>query len=373
MYYYITDPEKLHRIIRRVSGHAGISDYGQVKISLTNPNASLTFPLIYADGVADREIRYEGKKSHLRIIMEPLDSKSGFYHIKKAVFGRREIKKTPTNLTSTVRYTIPVDVNSSIALYGRSVKAVCRIARMEREIRSTFQRFGYGIRDCTVGFYYNNRLNIINEIEEDGRPFILLDSLRNLTAGGADFFTPRMLISEKSGKSQKSSSLFISYNISRIRSEFIYPFCDHQKNPMGFIRINSPSPVPGAINELRIGDFASSTLAYLYEKSEEILYQLEMDIHFPMKKLCSTSTFTTLDKQSLILTAAIERPPSDLLPGSRVSFIKIKNKRPWTTIATVKKLFPTPHGISLLLRIQEETSHNTEAKNEKGYEELKSA
>ncbi len=310
MEYNVTDPVALQKILSRIMPHSATSGNDSIRLIPTVHRIKTGRPIVHTDRVAESPIIYRGSKTHLRLYLNEIRPGSQTYEVNAASFGPPVLKDLLQGSASHIRFSQPIDINSTIALYGKTPQMKTVLSAAEDRIRNMVGSTGLPSSGCQIRFFYNIISPLIGGLESSMKPFVMLDSLKNICFSGPNYYTPLPVTDER------REPFFLAYNLAHIRSEILYPFTDYNSIPMGYIRLNSPWPLTGS----EPYTYLLSLLRYLGEESLHILYELESTIQTSWKSLTSFARLFLVKGNQAILQLSIKQAPDLLRKGSRISF-----------------------------------------------------
>lgn len=354
--YRLTDPDSIKHALARTNGIAGRS--GEAYIRITG--------LENADNVSDRilfrtdadltngELKFTFKTNSLTVRAEQLEA--GYYSIKDVVLETAErtserVQEIQQRIVRNILISPPVDVASSVALYGKTpvIAQACQMMRMM--LTNHLNSHGFLISEAEIGFFYNNDNPIFIQVETDKKPFFIIDALqrRICTLGG---FTNPLETQE----AKALDAIFTKFSRSSVRSQLIYPFSDPLGNIMGFFVLQSTMPGLGDRNLSDANRNPGATrlfVNFLRDRAEDLVFEMEVGLIQTWLRASEKEVMLDMSQngRGCRITLHGEYPDKILKRGSKLQFEFNPGDGAQSYQCTVRNIARHENRYSLGLRI----------------------
>lgn len=359
--YRLTDRNSILAALDRTTGRTGSCAGREITFTAIKreENINQTVLVTTNQPAGDNVIFTFGDKV-LKVRLTPLENLT--YSVKDVVIesmlrssGRIDTQKIHI---ANVEFSPAVDLTSSIALYGKtsSISTVCQ--RMKMFLHDYLNRTGFMISECRIGFFFSADLPpVFQELETAGGIFFIRDVLSKSIVSGDLYTNPLLALPEA-----RQESYYTKLSRERMRSQYVYSFRDQSGNVMGFIEFQSTMPDLG---HQGLGTPAALKIFsnYLFEKSSELVFQMEMSMTRQWFSYSRSEEIIDLSQNGrgcrITLKAPSEELKKKLKKGSTLRFDIVLKGTPHKIFGTVRSVQETQDTDLIGLKVQTGSQANS--------------
>ncbi|MBI3395611.1 MAG: hypothetical protein HY042_07240 [Spirochaetia bacterium] len=352
--YRLTEADSIRAALQKTKGLTGRSEGRECRITSVSAETNAADAVILeVTGSPGMLLTFGFKDNLLRVRLNKLDDTH---------FSVKDVSIEPVQRGAArvfnievdavdVQVTPPVDIASSVALYGRtsSIARICQMMKMQ--LHEHLNTRGFMISESDIGFFYNTDSPLLVEMETKGKIFFLIDCLARKVVKEPEFHDYSADMTEA-----KQDAFFTQLSREKVRSEFIFPFREHSGTPMGHITLRSTMPGLGnhILGAAQPKDLKILT-AYLLERSEALVFEMEMTAVKGWAKVSDKLEIQDLsqDGRGIRFTVPGQGLEKVVRRGGKVQFVLRPGDNPeHGYIGTVRNAKPVPEGMSVGVRIQ---------------------
>ncbi len=360
MNYRLTDHQSMLHALQRVQGKEGRSAGLPVTVQAVETDAAVGEEIVLrTNAKATEAIVYPFKENLLKIRIQGLDETS--YRVKDIVIEpvARHSARVESNVrVSEVLAAPPVDITSSIALYGKtsSIAKTCQMGKMF--LINHLNSRGFMVSDCSIGFYYASDNELFQHLEENGKHLFVIDALSKSVHAGPAYYDPVTDLRE-----DRRETFFTSYSRDKVRSHYVYTFRDQVGTVMGYVDLRSTMPGLGQ-RALSSAESRGRTLAlfeeFLFEQCVDLVFQMEMFSVKQWVRIGNSEELLDVSENGRGARLTVRTEAERILrQGSKVRFQLALNGAAHEFTATVRSVKPHEGGLAVGLRIHRGSAENS--------------
>ena len=361
MNYRLTDHQTMLRALQRVPGKEGKSAGLPIIIEAVEAEDSVEEAILLRTNVpAGDAIVFPFRDNLLRIRVHAVDSNT--YRVKDIAIEpvtRQSVRVDSHIQVTEVLGAPPVDIASSIALYGKtsSIAKTCQMGKMY--LMNHLNARGFMVSDCNIGFYYSATEELFQRLEETGGHLLVLDALSRSLHTGKNYVDP---VAESTD--DRRDAFYTRYARDKIRSHLVYTFRDQVGTVMGYVDVRSTMPGLGH-RGLSSPDSRAKTLAlfedYLFEQCVDLVFQMEMFSVKQWVRLGANEELLDLSEngRGTRLTIKAKEAERLLRQGSKIRFTMNLAGAGHEFTGTVRSIKPLDAGFAVGLRIHRGSAENS--------------
>lgn len=361
MNYRLTDHSSMLHALQRVVGKEGRSGAQALQVQAVDADETVTEDLLLrTDHPAEETIVFTFRDNILRVRVQPVEEL--IYKVKDILIEpatRQSVRVESKVLVTEVLGTPPVDIASSIALYGKtsSIAKTCQMGKMH--LMNHLNARGFMVSDCRIGFYYSADMDLYHRLETSGHHMFVVDALKRAVHSGKEYEHPLVGLPES-----RHEDFFTGYARDKIRSHYVYTFRDQVGTVMGFVEFRSTMAGLGQ-KQLVQEEGREKTLKlfeiFLFEQCVDLVFQMEMFSVKQWIRLGSQEDLLDISENGRGARLHVRSKETErvLRQGSKVRFNLELGGQAHTFTATVRSVKPVDDGFAIGLRVHRGSADNS--------------